>query len=107
MFVGIKSLVVNLDENMFSVFNVLMGTFYLYLFLFPVPVVALLGDFIYQGLQRWFFPYDHQIIQEIHRNDPEVRSRSEFLEIGTKMTPEEARSFAICQLPRESSKHMH
>ncbi|KAJ8649723.1 hypothetical protein MRB53_002746 [Persea americana] len=93
------------QENIFYVIYVLMSTFYFYLTLLLVPFVALLGDFIYQGLQRWFFPYDYQIIQEIHRNDPEVSSKSEFLEIGTKLTPEEARSFAICQLPRESSKH--
>ncbi|KAL5976713.1 Phospholipid-transporting ATPase 3 [Asimina triloba] len=56
-------------------------------------------------IQRWFFPYDYQIIQEQHRDDPDVSIRQEWLETGNKMTAEEQRSFAISQLPRESSKH--
>lgn len=43
-------------------------------------------------------------MQEIHRNEV-CDSRAESLEIGTQLTPEEARSLAIAQLPRELSKH--
>ncbi|XP_077210178.1 aminophospholipid ATPase 3 isoform X2 [Tasmannia lanceolata] len=93
------------QENIFFVIYVLMSTSYFYLTLLLVPVVALLGDFVYQGIQRWFFPYDYQIIQEIHRNEPEVSSRTELMEIGHHLTPDEERSFAIAQLPRETSKH--
>lgn len=38
-----------LQENIFFVIYVLMSTFYFYLTLLLVPVVALLGDFIYLG----------------------------------------------------------
>ncbi|XXG48466.1 hypothetical protein AAC387_Pa02g2908 [Persea americana] len=93
------------QENIFFVIFVLMSTFYFYLCLLLVPIVALLGDFVYLGIQRWFFPYDYQIVQEIHRNDPEVSSRAELTEIGSQLTPDEERSYAISQLPRETSKH--
>ena len=56
-------------------------------------------------IQRWFFPYEYQIVQEIHRNDPEVSSSVELMEIGSRLTPDEERSYAISQLPRETSKH--
>ncbi|CAN1321190.1 Phospholipid-transporting ATPase 3 [Linum perenne] len=94
-----------LRENVLYVIYVLMGTFYFYLTIILVPIVALLGDFIYQGVERWFFPYDYQIVQEMHKNDPEDNSRSGLLEIGNRLTPQEERSFAIAQLPRELSKH--
>ncbi|XP_039146537.1 phospholipid-transporting ATPase 3 isoform X1 [Dioscorea cayenensis subsp. rotundata] len=93
------------QENVYFVIYVLMSTFYFYLTLLHVPVVALLGDFIYLGLQRWFAPYDYQIIQEVYRNNPEENTRTEHLEIGNHLTPDEARSYAITQLPRETSKH--
>ncbi|KAF6157302.1 hypothetical protein GIB67_004240 [Kingdonia uniflora] len=93
------------QENEYHVIHIIMSTFYFYLTLLLVPVVALLGDFIYQGLQRWFFPYDYQIIQELHRNDPEVSSRAKLQEIGNQRTADEERSYAISQLPRETSKH--
>ncbi|XP_020521908.1 phospholipid-transporting ATPase 3 isoform X2 [Amborella trichopoda] len=93
------------QENIYFVIYVLMSTFFFYLTLLLVPVVALLGDVIYQGLQRWFAPYDYQIIQELHRHEPEQRSRPDLLEIGTAMTVDEERTFAISQLPRETSKH--
>uniref|UniRef100_A0A1D1Z7N5 Phospholipid-transporting ATPase n=2 Tax=Anthurium amnicola TaxID=1678845 RepID=A0A1D1Z7N5_9ARAE len=93
------------QENIFFVIYVLMSTFYFYLTLLLVPIVALLGDFVYQGVQRWFFPYDYQIVQEIHRHEPEATSRPELLEIANHLTPDEARSYAISQLPRETSKH--
>ncbi|KAK1314668.1 Phospholipid-transporting ATPase 3 [Acorus calamus] len=93
------------QENIFYVIYVLMSTFYFYLVLLLVPIVALLGDFIYQGVQRWFFPYDYQIVQEMHRHVPEETSRPDYLEIENHLTPEEQRSHAIAQLPRETSKH--
>ncbi|XP_010272160.1 PREDICTED: phospholipid-transporting ATPase 3-like [Nelumbo nucifera] len=92
-------------ENVFFVIYVLMSTFYFFLTLLLVPVVALLGDFLYQGVQRWFFPYDYQIIQEMHRDDPEDTSREVLLEVGSHLTADEERSYAISQLPRETSKH--
>ncbi|GLT86354.1 hypothetical protein SLE2022_044990 [Rubroshorea leprosula] len=92
------------QENIYWVIYILMSTAYFYVTLLLVPVAALLGDFIYQGVQRWFFPYDYQIVQEIHRHEPDD-SRTELLEIGNQLTPEEARSYAISQLPRELSKH--
>lgn len=56
-------------------------------------------------VQRWFFPYDYQIVQEMHRHEPERSSRNEFLEIRNNLTADEERSYAIAQLPRETSKH--
>lgn len=55
-------------------------------------------------VQRWFFPYDYQIVQEIHRHEPD-NAASALLEVGTQLTPEEARSFAFAQLPGQSSRH--
>ncbi|RDX79899.1 Phospholipid-transporting ATPase 3, partial [Mucuna pruriens] len=93
------------QENLYFVIYVLMSTLYFYLALLLVPVVALFGDFVYQGVQRWFFPYDYQIIQEMHRDESDDTSRVQLLEIGSQLTPSEARSHAISQLPREISKH--
>ncbi|XP_020276843.1 phospholipid-transporting ATPase 3 isoform X2 [Asparagus officinalis] len=93
------------QENIFFVIYVLMSTFYFYLTLLLVPVIALLGDFLYQGIQRFMFPYDYQIVQEIHKNEPEESRRTEFIEISNHLTADEARSYAIAQLPRETSKH--
>ncbi|KAE8648731.1 phospholipid-transporting ATPase 3 isoform X1 [Cucumis sativus] len=93
------------QENVYFVIYVLMSTLYFYVAVILVPVVALLCDFAYQGLQRWFFPYDYQIVQEIHRHEPEGRGTAGLLEIQNHLTPEEARSYAMSQLPRELSKH--
>ncbi|XP_027361174.1 phospholipid-transporting ATPase 3-like [Abrus precatorius] len=93
------------QENMYFVIYVLMSTLYFYLMLILVPVAALFCDFVYQGVQRWFFPYDYQIIQEMHRHESDGTSRERLLEIGNQLTPAEARSYAISQLPREISKH--
>ncbi|XP_065860929.1 phospholipid-transporting ATPase 3 [Euphorbia lathyris] len=92
-------------ENVLFVIYVLMSTIYFYLALLLVPVVALLGDFIYQGVQRWFFPYDYQIVQEIHRHEPDDNSRAGYLYIENRLTPQQERSYAIAQLPRELSRH--
>ncbi|KAK4777885.1 hypothetical protein SAY87_018072 [Trapa incisa] len=102
MFVFVYSL---LRENVLFVIYIVMSTLYFYLSFFLVPTVALALDFIHMGIQRWFFPYDYQIIQEIHRNDPDDYTRIETIEINSHLTPEEARSFALSQLPRENSKH--
>lgn len=56
-------------------------------------------------VQRWFFPYDYQIIQEIHRHEPEGMKRKKLLEIDNHLTPDEARSYAIARLPPAVSKH--
>ncbi|XXG46106.1 hypothetical protein AAC387_Pa02g1027 [Persea americana] len=56
-------------------------------------------------IQRWFSPYEYQIVQEIHRNDPELSSSVKLMETGDRLTPDEERSYAISQLPRETSKH--
>lgn len=55
-------------------------------------------------IQRWFFPYDYQVIQEMHRDEPHEYSRIQLPETS-HLSPEEARSYAISMLPRESSKH--
>ncbi|KAL0836496.1 hypothetical protein Bca101_088385 [Brassica carinata] len=91
-------------ENVYFVIYVLMSTFYFYFALLLVPIVSLLGDFIFQGVERWFFPYDYQIVQEIHRHESDA-SKADHLEIENELTPQEARSYAISQLPRELSKH--
>ncbi|CAF2152631.1 BnaA01g21980D [Brassica napus] len=92
------------NENVYFVIYVLMSTFYFYFALLLVPIVSLLGDFIFQGVERWFFPYDYQIVQEIHRHESDA-SKADHLEIENELTPQEARSYAISQLPRELSKH--
>ncbi|XP_027096446.2 phospholipid-transporting ATPase 3 isoform X1 [Coffea arabica] len=92
------------QENIYFVIYVLMSTIYFYLTLLLVPIAALFCDFIYQGAQRWFFPYDYQIVQEIHRHEPDA-SKVGLLEIGNQLTPDEARRYAIMQLPGEKSKH--
>ncbi|KAK6116483.1 hypothetical protein DH2020_049776 [Rehmannia glutinosa] len=92
-------------ENIYFVIYVLMSTFYFYFTLLLVPMAALFCDFIYLGVQRWFFPYDYQIVQEIHRDEVD-NSRIGLLEIGNNdLTPDEARSYAIMQLPGQKSKH--
>ncbi|KAF7829418.1 phospholipid-transporting ATPase 3 [Senna tora] len=91
--------------NTYFVIYVLMSTVYFYLTILVVPIVALFGDFVFQGVQRWFFPYDYQIIQEMHRHDGDNGSRVQLLEVGSQLTAAEARSYAISQLPREISRH--
>ncbi|PIM99982.1 P-type ATPase [Handroanthus impetiginosus] len=44
------------QENIYLVIYVLMSTFYFYFALILVPVAALFCDFVYLGVQRWFFP---------------------------------------------------
>ncbi|CAH9071311.1 unnamed protein product [Cuscuta europaea] len=90
--------------NIYYVIYVVMSTFYFYIMLLLVPVAALFVDFLYQGVQRWLFPYDYQIIQEIHKDDIE-RLDMGLMDIGNELTPDEARSYAMMQLPGEKEKH--
>ncbi|KAJ1295753.1 hypothetical protein BS78_01G247000 [Paspalum vaginatum] len=92
------------QENVYFVIYVLMSTFFFYLTLLLVPIIALFGDFLYLSIQRWLFPYDYQIIQEQHRDEPHEYSRVQLPETS-HLSPEEARSYMISMLPRESSKH--
>ncbi|CAN4124334.1 unnamed protein product [Withania somnifera] len=92
------------QEGIYLVIFVLMSTFYFYLSLLLLPVAALFVDFLYQGVQRWFSPYDYQIIQEIHRHEID-NSRIGLLEIRNDLSPDEARRYAIMQLPGQKSKH--
>ncbi|XP_004509930.1 phospholipid-transporting ATPase 3-like [Cicer arietinum] len=85
------------QENIYFVIYVLMSTVYFYITLLLVPVAALFCDFVYQGVQR--------IIQEMHRHEIDNTGRAQLLEIGNQLTPTEARSYAISQLPQEISKH--
>ncbi|XP_060214450.1 phospholipid-transporting ATPase 3-like isoform X3 [Lycium barbarum] len=92
------------QEGIYLVIFVLMSTLYFYLTLLLVPVAALFVDFLYQGAQRWFFPYDYQIVQEIHKHEIDT-SRVGLLEIQNELSPDEARRYAIMQLPGQKSKH--
>jgi phospholipid-transporting ATPase len=58
----------------------------------------------YLRLQRWLFPYDYQVVQEMHKDDPHEYSMIHLPE-RSHLSPEEARSYAISMLPRENSKH--
>ncbi|VFQ61243.1 unnamed protein product [Cuscuta campestris] len=92
------------QKNIYFVIYVLMSTLYFYVALILVPVAALFGDFLYQGAQRWFFPYDYQIVQEIHMHEVDS-SGVGLLEIRNELTPEQERSYAMMHLPGQKSKH--
>lgn len=91
------------QENIYFVIYVLMSTGYFWLNVLLVPVVALLGDFLFQGIQQRFAPYDYQIIQEKFRNEPDETTRDN--EILNDLTPDQERSLAISQLPPQRSRH--
>ncbi|KAK9046616.1 hypothetical protein V6N11_052501 [Hibiscus sabdariffa] len=93
------------NDNMYWVIYILMGTSYFYVTLLLVPVAALLVDFLYLSVQRWFFPYDYQVVQEIHKDDIHSTGSSDLLELKQHLTPDEARSYEISQLPKEVSRH--
>ncbi|KAL9268042.1 Phospholipid-transporting ATPase 3-like protein [Drosera capensis] len=93
------------QENVFWSIYILMSTSFFYLAILVVPLVALAGDFLYQGVQRWFYRYDYQIIQEMHRDEPDDNRNSRLLEVESHLTPEQARTYAIAQLPQQRSKH--
>ncbi|KAG8091584.1 hypothetical protein GUJ93_ZPchr0012g19752 [Zizania palustris] len=92
------------QENVYFVIYVLMSTFFFYLTLLLVPIIALFGDFLYLSIQRWLYPYDYQVIQEMHKDDPHEYNTIQLPEIS-HLSPEEERSFQISMLPRETSKH--
>ncbi|XP_019164546.1 PREDICTED: phospholipid-transporting ATPase 3-like [Ipomoea nil] len=92
------------QENVYFVIFVVMSTFYFYVTMLLIPVAALFGDFLYQGVQRLFFPYDYQIVQEIHKGEVE-RLGTGLLEFGSELTPDDARNFAMKQLPGQKSRH--
>uniref|UniRef100_A0A804PBN0 Phospholipid-transporting ATPase n=1 Tax=Zea mays TaxID=4577 RepID=A0A804PBN0_MAIZE len=92
------------QENEYFVIYVLMSTFFFYMTILLVPIIALFGDFLYLSIQRWLFPYDYQIIQEQHKDEPHVYSRVQLPETS-HLSPQEARSYMMSMLPRESSKH--
>uniref|UniRef100_A0A3Q7GD55 Phospholipid-transporting ATPase n=1 Tax=Solanum lycopersicum TaxID=4081 RepID=A0A3Q7GD55_SOLLC len=92
------------QEGIYLVIIVLISTLYFYLALLLVPVAALFVDFLYQGVQRWFSPYDYQIVQEIHKHEID-NSRIGLLEIRNELSPDEERRYAIMQLPGQRSKH--
>ncbi|XP_039003611.1 phospholipid-transporting ATPase 3-like isoform X2 [Hibiscus syriacus] len=93
------------NDNMYWVIYILMGTPYFYVTLLLVPVAALLVDFLFLGVQRWFFPYDYQIVQEMHKDEIHGTGLSGLLESKHEHTAEVARSSEISRLPREVSKH--
>ncbi|XP_019421458.1 PREDICTED: phospholipid-transporting ATPase 3-like [Lupinus angustifolius] len=93
------------QENLYFVIYILLSTLYFYLTLLLVPVAALFCDFVYQGVQRWFFPYDYQIIQEMHRQEYDDTGREQLIEMGGILSPAEAKSHGVSQLPQEISKH--
>ena len=68
-----------------------------------MPLFSLLIDLSWCGyrIQRRFFPYDYQIIQEIHIDEPE---RTKLLELGSH-SPRSTGSYSLSQLPREVSRH--
>ncbi|KAJ9554377.1 hypothetical protein OSB04_018422 [Centaurea solstitialis] len=103
MFVLIYA-VIFVNKGTYYTIYVLMSTAYFYLIVILVPIVALLGDFLYLGIQRWFYPKDYQIVQEIHRHEPESIGAG-LLAVGNQLTPEEERRYAFALLPRERSKH--
>ncbi|KAL2632249.1 hypothetical protein R1flu_016935 [Riccia fluitans] len=105
----------NSQDNIYWVIFNLMSTWYFWVLIILVPSVALAGDFMYQGLQRWFFPFDYQIIQEETKfkdqgetHDLEYQMEMmAMLESPTVLSAEEERSLAMAQLPRERTWSKH
>ncbi|CAI5499410.1 unnamed protein product [Closterium sp. Naga37s-1] len=102
------------QSNQYWVIYTVMGTAYFWLTLLLVPIAALLPDFLYIGLQRWFSPYDYQIVQEdlkFHSKTDEFAERDRQLELEAmtieppkRLEREEIRSQAMASLPRLTSK---
>ncbi|CAI5977694.1 unnamed protein product [Closterium sp. NIES-65] len=102
------------QSNQYWVIYTVMGTAYFWLTLLLVPIAALLPDFLYNGLQRWFSPYDYQIVQEdlkFHSKTDEFAERDRQLELEAmtveppkRLEREEIRSQAMASLPRLTSK---
>ncbi|CAI9278373.1 unnamed protein product [Lactuca saligna] len=96
--------IVFVDKGTYFSIYVLMSTIYFYLMVILIPTVALLLDFVYQGFQRWLYPYDYQIVQEIHRDEADTVGAG-LLDIGGQLSPEDERKYAFAMLPKEKSKH--
>eukprot|EP00246_Nothoceros_aenigmaticus_P009090 TRINITY_DN2439_c0_g3_i1.p1 TRINITY_DN2439_c0_g3~~TRINITY_DN2439_c0_g3_i1.p1 ORF type:complete len:221 (+),score=10.07 TRINITY_DN2439_c0_g3_i1:39-665(+) len=98
------------QDNIYWVIFLLMGTWYFWFTIILVPIVALSGDFLYQGLQRWFFPYDYQIIQEDakYHTVPNILDSERRLELVSMLGPapsvEEERTYSMAQLPGQMSR---
>ncbi|KAK9050975.1 hypothetical protein SSX86_027602 [Deinandra increscens subsp. villosa] len=103
LFIFIYAIVFINKGTFFSIY-VLMSTIYFYLMVILVPICALLCDFIYLGFQRWLYPCDYQIVQEVHRHEPDSVGVG-LLDIGTQLSPEDERRYAFAMLPRQNSKH--
>ncbi|XP_047319881.1 phospholipid-transporting ATPase 3-like [Impatiens glandulifera] len=94
------------NKGIYGTVFTLMSTGYFYLTLLLIPIAALSFDFLFLAIQRWFFPYDHQMVQEMHANETDISSSIGLVEVGTtQLNPEESRRFAMARLPREGSKH--
>ena len=52
------------SDNIYYVIYYLVGTPSYWFSIILTPVVCLLPDILMQGMERWFRPLDHQIIQE-------------------------------------------
>lgn len=80
-------------KGIYHVFCESASTAYFYVTFLLVLVVALLGDFLFQGVQRWFFPYDYQILNE--------SCTKEHIQFGREKNIDEDGSCAMV----EKSKH--
>ncbi|KAJ0676484.1 putative P-type phospholipid transporter [Helianthus annuus] len=96
--------IVFVNKGTFFTIYVLMSTIYFYLMVILVPICALVCDFIYQGFQRWLFPNDYQIVQEVHRHESDAVGVG-LLDIGHQLSPEDEIRYAFAMLPKENSKH--
>ncbi|XP_076889767.1 phospholipid-transporting ATPase 3-like [Bidens hawaiensis] len=103
VFIFVYAIVFVNKGTFFSIY-VLMSTIYFYLMIILVPICALLLDFVYQGFQRWLFPNDFQIVQEVHRHESDAVGVG-LLDIGTQLSPEDEVRYAFAMLPKENSKH--
>ncbi|KAG0584958.1 hypothetical protein M758_3G246700 [Ceratodon purpureus] len=98
-----------IQENIYWVMFTLLGTWYFWFLLLLVPVVALSLDLLILVLQRWFFPYDFQILQEEYRKygreDSGSRGSELMAMLDHKPSLEDRRRIQMAQLPKERSKH--
>lgn len=93
------------QANVFQVIFVLMATWYFWFLVVLVPITTLFADFLYQGVQRWFCPYDYQIIQEVDKDKDNPIEMLPMVESPPHLTADEQQSFAMAQLPHEMSRH--
>ncbi|XP_024380189.1 phospholipid-transporting ATPase 3 isoform X3 [Physcomitrium patens] len=93
-----------IQENIYWVMFTLLGTWFFWFLLLLVPVVALSLDLLVLLFQRWFFPYDFQILQEHGKFDSDDYESRTLLD-HRPSTVEEQRRIQMAQLPKERSKH--